>query len=85
MAYHPAATDRLPRGRPDADDDKSCKKRRLANETASAFAPLDLKYASVQTGEKSVLNLEATLDRGLLEAHLLEPGVRAQLKITIAE
>jgi hypothetical protein len=86
MAFHPAAADRQARGLPDADNEHATKFRRLNNETSAAFAALaPAAYGDAMTGEKCAINLKAELDPLTIKAHLLEPAVRTQFKLTIAE
>lgn len=86
MAFHPAAADRTARGLPENDDAPATKFRRLANETSAAFAPLaSSAYGDAMTGEKCAMNLKAELNPATISAHLLEPSVRTQLKLTITE
>lgn len=82
--FAPAKVGRQPRGVADFHNDNG-RKRKLAAETAEAFAPLLASHSSVVTGDKCVDKLQAVLDPVAIDQHLRDPATCTQFKITVTE
>ena len=82
--FAPAKAGRQPRGVAGYEND-SGRKRKLAAETAEAFAPLSASHATAMTGGKGVENLKALLDPAVIDEQLRDTGRGTQFKLTVTE
>ena len=82
--FAPAKAGRKARGVEGFDND-SGRKRKLAAETAEAFAPLPASHATAMTGDKCATGLKALLDPVAIDEQLRSPAACTQFKLTVTE